>query len=258
MQKGLVSIITPCFNGERFLADTIESVLNQSYTNFEMIIIDDGSTDNTTEIAKEYSLLDSRVKYLHQPNAGSASARNNGIRNAEGQYIVLLDHDDLWNEDFLEKQIGFITKNNAVCVCSSYERINENSKQLGIITKAKPSITVKDMYVRNYVGCLTGVYDCSAYGKVYLNEELKSLRDDYAYWIDIAKTVGTIYGNQEVLAKYRIYEQSCTGDKKRLVIIQYQFYRNYLKLGRIKSIANVITWGCAGIISHRIFLRKGK
>jgi len=248
MNNGLVSIITPCFNGERFIAETIESVLGQNYQNWEMIIIDDGSTDNTPAIVKQYERQDPRIRYIYEPNSGSATARNKGIKDAEGQYIALLDYDDVWYPDFLQNQIGFMKQKNALCVCSSYERMNERSETIGHVTKPKPRIQLKDMYVRNHVGCLTGIYDCSKFGKVYLREELRSLRDDYAYWIDVIKLVGTAYGNPQVLAKYRTYKSSFTGNKLALVEKQYRFYRDHLKLSKAKSIYNIVAWGISGVI----------
>ena len=116
MKDGLVSVITPCYNGAKYLSETIESVINQTYENWEMIIVDDGSKDDSAEIAAGYSQKDPRIKLICQSNAGSAAARNNGISHAEGRYIALLDADDLWHPDFLEKQLSFIKQKKAVCV----------------------------------------------------------------------------------------------------------------------------------------------
>lgn len=104
MKPGLVSIITPCYNGAKYIGETIDSVISQTYPDWEMIIVDDGSKDNSAQIVREYAEKDSRITLVQQENAGSAAARNNGIRRAEGQYIALLDADDLWHPDFLEKQ----------------------------------------------------------------------------------------------------------------------------------------------------------
>ena len=113
-EKELVSIITPMYNGERFVAKTIESVLNQYYKNWEMIIIDDGSKDNSPTIVEEYSKKDKRIQLVRQKNAGSGAARNNGIRRAKGQYICLLDADDTWENNFLEEQIKLIKENKKI------------------------------------------------------------------------------------------------------------------------------------------------
>ena len=247
MIPDLVSIITPCFNGSKFLAQTIESVLAQTYSNWEMLIIDDGSKDNSAEIIKSYADKDSRIKFLQQPNGGSASARNHGIREAQGQYIALLDADDLWKQEFLTEQIFFMKEKNTLCVYSSYERIDENSKECLSPLICKPSVTYKTMLIRDYIGCLTGLYDCSKNGKIYLPEELKSTRDDYAYWLDVVKASGTAYGNQKALAKYRVLKNSTTGNKKKLIKVQYKFYRNYLKLNVFKSLLHTFIWGIAGI-----------
>ena len=130
MKKDLVSIITPVYNGAKYVRETIESVLKQTYTNWEMIIVDDGSKDKSADIVNEYVLRDSRIRLLRQANGGSASARNNGIRNANGQYIALLDADDLWEANFLDSQLTLMRKENAIVVHASYKRINEKSEEI--------------------------------------------------------------------------------------------------------------------------------
>lgn len=247
-KNGLVSVITPCYNGSRFISETIDSVLSQTYSNWEMIIVDDGSTDNSAEIVELYSKKDGRIRLIRQVNGGSAEARNHGIREAQGQYIALLDSDDLWKPEFLSEQIDFMKGKNARCVYSSYERIDENSIECLSPLICKRSVHYKDMLVRNYIGCLTGLYDCSANGKIFLHEELKSLRDDYAYWLDVVKVCGVAYGNQKVLASYRVLRNSTTGRKKKLIKTQYDFYRQYLKLNPIVSLLHTIQWGIAGLI----------
>ena len=248
MTEGLVSIITPCYNGAKYISETIDSVIAQTYTEWEMIIVDDGSKDNSAQIISGYAAKDSRIRLISQENSGSAAARNNGIRNASGQYIALLDADDLWLSEFLEKQISFMREKDVVCVCCSYTRIDENSAEIMRPTIAKDIITVKDMRVMNYIGCLTGLYDTTRHGKIFLREELKSIRDDYAYWYDIVALEDKAYGNPEILAKYRVLSGSTTGNKKKLIKKQYRFYRDYLKEDPITAFFNVIRWGISGLI----------
>lgn len=247
MKPGLVSIITPCYNGAKYIGETIDSVISQTYPDWEMIIVDDGSKDNSAQIVREYAEKDSRITLVQQENAGSAAARNNGIRRAEGQYIALLDADDLWHPDFLEKQIAFMKEKDAVCVFCSYRRIDENSKEIMRPTHSKPVVTKKDMKVMNYIGCLSGLYDTTRHGKVFLKESLKSIRDDYAYWYDIVALEDRAYGNPEILADYRVLSGSTTGNKKKLIKKQYQFYRTYLKENPVTAAINVVRWGLAGI-----------
>ena len=248
MINEFVSIITPCYNGARYISETIDAVIAQSYVNWEMIIVDDGSKDNSAEIINSYAQRDSRIHYIYQQNAGSAAARNNGIGQAKGQYIALLDADDLWYPSFLEKQISFMKEKNAICVSCSYRRINERSEEILRPTIAKKHISTKDMTRRNYIGCLSGLYDTKKYGKIYLHEELKSIRDDYAYWYDIVSLDGVAYGNPEILASYRVLSESTTGNKKKLIKKQYQFYRDYLKINPLKSALNTMIWGVQGVL----------
>lgn len=247
MNLGLVSIITPCYNGEKYIKETIESVIAQTYPKWEMIVVDDGSKDSSVAIVSEYIEKDSRIKLIKQANAGSASARNNGIRRAEGQYIALLDADDLWHPEFLEKQIAFMKEKDAICVFCSYRRIDEQSQEILRPTYAKAVVTQKDMMVMNYIGCLTGLYDVTRHGKIYLKESLRSIRDDYAYWYDIVSLENEAYGNPEILADYRVLRNSTTGNKKKLIGKQYQFYRTYLNEDPLRATWNLIRWGLAGI-----------
>ena len=242
-----VSIITPCYNGAKYIGETIESVLAQDYKDWEMIIVNDGSSDNSHEVVHEYERKDQRIILIDQENGGSANARNHGIRLAKGRYICLLDADDLWYPSFLSQQIAFIKEKRCSVVCSSYEHIDENSRIIGRVDRCLPVIRLKDMYVMNRIGCLSGLYDAGTYGKVYLNEGLKSLRDDYAYWITCVEKSGTAYGNPKVLAKYRVISTSTTGDKKKLVAVQWRFYRSYLHLNPVRSFINLIRWGLSGL-----------
>lgn len=248
--RGLVSIIMPCYNGEKFIKETIESVLAQTYASWELLIIDDGSKDGSVDIIKSYQ-QDQRIKLIQQANAGSAAARNNGIRQSKGQYMALLDSDDLWLPEFLEKQINFIKKKQVVCVCCSYSRIDEDSNDILRPVIAKKVITSKDMQAVDYVGTLTGIYDQSKHGKIYLREELNSLLDDYAFFIDVINLEGVAYGNPEILAKYRVRQGSMTSNKKKLVMKHYSFYRHHLKQNIAQSTVSVIKWGTLGLIKYR-------
>ena len=247
MTDTLVSIITPCYNGEEYVAQTIRSVLAQSYKNWEMILVDDGSTDGSGQIIREFIKQDSRISLLRQENAGSAAARNAGIRAARGRYLALLDADDLWEPDFLEKQLAFMDQTGALCVCCGYLCIDKNGEQVHPPVIPKPVITQKDMLVRNHIGCLTGLYDTAPHGKVYLDESLKSIRDDYAFWLTIVQKGGFARGNPQCLARYRVLESSTTGNKGKLIAKQYRFYRDHLKLSVPKSLLNLTRWGLWGL-----------
>ncbi len=248
MEQGLVSIVTPVYNGEKYVGETIKSVIAQTYTNWEMIIVNDGSRDNSESIIMSFAKDEPRIHYIKQNNGGSASARNNGIRHSKGQYIALLDADDLWEPEFLYSQIQFMNENNAQLVHCSYKRINEFGKEILRPFKAKKEVSIKNMQMTNHIACLTGLYDCSRHGKIYLKEELKSIRDDYAYWLDIIKLTGKSYGNPKVLASYRVMSNSTTGKKQKLIKSQFKFYHDYQGFNVLKSTLYTMYWGVLGMI----------
>lgn len=247
MIDGLVSIITPCYNAERFVAETIESVKGQTYPNWEMIVVDDGSVDRSAAIVEGCAASDGRIRLIRQTNAGTAHARNVAMRVAQGRYIALLDADDLWEPEFLERQLEFMRQSGALCVCSGYRRINERSEEILRPTVPMPVITPEDMRVMNRIGCLTGLYDSAKHGKIMLHEELKSIRDDYAYWYDIVSLEGRACGNPELLARYRVLSGSTTGNKMKLVAKQYGFYRKYLRENVLTALLNTARWGISGV-----------
>lgn len=251
MQKGLVSIITPVYNAERFVHETIESVLAQTYANWEMILIDDGSKDKSAEVIQKYVLRDSRIRLFSQKNGGSASARNNGIRRAEGQYIALLDADDLWDNNFLESQLTLMKENDATLVYASHRRIDEFSKECLGPFMVPEQVDYNSLLKTCSISCLTGLYNTEKFGKVFLREELKSLRDDYVYWLEIIKKCKVAYGNKNVIASYRILSNSATSKKKKTIKPQFLVYYKIEKLGLVRSVYYLIHWAVNGYVKYR-------
>lgn len=251
MERGLVSIITPMYNGEKFVSETIESVLKQTYGNWEMIVIDDGSTDLGRDIVGKYIATEPRITLLSQKNAGSAAARNNGIRHAKGQYIALLDADDTWHNRFLEKQLKLMKEKNALLVYSSHTRIDEHSEEILKPFIVPSKVTYKDLLRNCYISCLTGLYDTSVYGKVYLHEDMNSLRDDYVYWLEIMKKVKVAYGNKEVLADYRMLNSSISRKKQKVIIPQFNVLYKVEKIGLLKSMYYLGSWAVISYFKYR-------
>jgi len=239
------------YNGERFVSQTIESVLNQSYTNWEMIVIDDGSKDKGPDIVNQYALNNDKIKLFSQPNGGSAAARNNGIRRAKGQYIALLDADDTWNPDFLQKQLKLMKDKNALLVYSSHTRIDEHNNECLRPFIVPEKISYHDLLKTCYISCLTGVYDTSQFGKVYLKEDMKSLRDDYVYWLEIMKKVKVAYGNKEIIANYRILSSSLSRNKRKVIIPHFKVLYQVEKLGLIRSLFYLANWAIIGFLKYR-------
>ncbi|MDR2496784.1 MAG: glycosyltransferase family 2 protein [Tannerellaceae bacterium] len=251
MQKGLVSIITPMYNAEKYIADTIKSVLAQTYSQWEMIIVNDGSKDECERIASEFARKDTRIKVFSQQNRGSASARNNGIRRAAGQYIALLDADDLWEPYFLELQLSHMNDKKALLVYGSHKRIDADGRECLIPFIAPSKITYKDLLKTCSISCLTALYDTSDYGKFYLDEKLKSLRDDHLYWLTIIKHTGVAYGNKKIIASYRLLGNSVTSNKKKMIVPQFKVYYKYEKLGLFRSLYYLANWALRGYLKYR-------
>lgn len=229
----LVSIITPSYKSESFISKTIESVLSQSYKNWEMIIVDDVSPDSSNDIIEEYCKKDSRIKLIRlEKNSGPAVARNRAIEKAEGRYIAFLDSDDLWKPNKLETQINYMNTNKLAFTYSSYDLIDEEDNRLGhFITKEK--ISYYSLLKTCDVGCLTAIYDIEQIGKVYMPNILK--RQDYGLWLEILKKIGYTHGMTECLATYRIRKNSVSSNKFKAIYYVWKIYREVEQLSLLKS-----------------------
>jgi len=240
--EDLVSIITPTYNCGNFIAETIESVLKQSYKNWEMIIVDDCSTDNTKEIVNKYVLQDSRIKYyILERNSGAAVARTKAMSLAHGKYMAFLDSDDLWMEDKLEKQLTFMKNNNYNFTCTAYEQINEDGKPLNKIIKTKDKTDYNGVLLSCPVGNSTVMYNVSNLGKFEVPNIRK--RNDDALWLQILKKEKYIYGMKDILAKYRIRSNSISSNKLQLVKYHWILYRDIEKLSVFRSLFHICYWG---------------
>ncbi len=238
----LISIITPTYNCERFIGETIESVLKQSYKNWEMIIVDDCSTDNTYDVVKKYADNDSRIKYyLLEENSGASVARTKAMQLATGDYIAFLDSDDLWISNKLECQLKFMKENNYNFTCTEYEQIDENGKSLNKIIKVKNKTNYNGVLLSCPVGNSTVMYNVSKMGKFQVPNIRK--RNDDALWLQMLKKEEYIYGIKEVLMKYRIRENSISSNKVDLVKYHWYLYRNIEHLSVIRSLFHIGYWG---------------
>lgn len=209
MISGLVSIIMPSWNTGKYIADSINSVINQTYPKWELLIVDDHSTDNTDEIISTYT--DHRIKYFkNEKNYGAALTRNRALREAQGEWIAFLDSDDLWAPQKLENQIRFMKKNNLVFSYHEYEKIDEESKPLNIYVSGPRIVTKRMMYNYGYPGCLTFMYNANAIGLIQIKDIKKN--NDYAILLQICKKADCVLLRKN-LAFYRIRKKSISHDK---------------------------------------------
>jgi len=224
----LVSIITPLFNAEKYIAQTLESVQQQSYTNWEHIIVNDASKDASEEIVKSIAKKDPRVQFVSLPeNKGAAHCRNHATELAQGEYIAFLDSDDLWHPEKLTKQIGFMQAHNCEVSYTSYLHIDEAGEGLHKRVKALAELPYKKQLRNNYIGNLTGVYHASTLGKIAAPPIRK--RQDWAVWLSAIKKSGKpALGLVEDLAYYRVRDGSISSNKLALISHNFKFYRSYL------------------------------
>lgn len=238
----LVSIITPMYNSEAFIVDTINSIIAQTYTNWELLLIDDKSSDKTIEIVNRFIKKQSNIKLLENiVNSGAAITRNKGIMAAKGDYITFLDADDLWKPQKLEKQVAFMQIHNCDVSFSSYEQIDEQGKPLNKLVKALPVLTYKKFLKSNYIGNLTGMYNTATLGKV-MSPNLRK-RQDWLIWLAaVKKSKKPAQGIQESLAYYRIRENSISSNKVNLLKYNYAVYKKGLGFSTIKSIYSMLVF----------------
>jgi len=237
----LVSIITPAYNCAKYISATVISVLKQDYNNWELIIIDDFSTDNTKEIIQEFVEKDKRIKYfLLESNYGTATARNKGIEQANGHYIAFLDSDDLWVENKLSNQIKFMESNTYAFTCTDYEQINEEGQLLNKRIKTKSKTNYNGVLLSCPVGNSTVIYDVSKLGKFKIPNIRK--RNDDALWLQILKKEKYIYGLGEVLMYYRVRHNSISSNKFKLIKYHWKLYRDIERLSIIRSIFHICCW----------------
>jgi teichuronic acid biosynthesis glycosyltransferase TuaG len=233
--NSLISIITPLYNAEKYIAETITSIQNQTYSNWEHIIVNDASNDDSVKIAEAFAAADNRIKIVkNSENKGAAVCRNLATEVATGEYIAFLDADDLWFPEKLERQLQFMLDKNCTVSFTSYQHIDEDSKPIHKRVKALESLSYKKQHSNNYIGNLTGIYKASAVGKILAPNIRK--RQDWAVWLEAIKRSGKpALGLQEDLAYYRVRKGSMSANKMNLIKYNYGFYREHLGHSRIAS-----------------------
>ncbi len=251
---GLVSIICPMYNSADFISETIESVLGQTYGNFEMLIVDDLSTDNSVEIVKQYD--DERIILLsNEKNSGAAESRNNALRHAKGKWMAFLDSDDIWLPDKLEKQLKFMVDNNYHFSFTNYVEIDENSKEIGKRITAPKVVTKHKMNNFCYLGCLTVMYDADFIGLIQIDERIKK-RNDYAIWLKCVKKCNA-YNLPIDLAKYRRHSGSISNvSLKKLLKAHYVLFRVSEKKCRFISFFRVLRNCFYGYLKKKKYVKK--
>lgn len=227
----LVSIITPAYNCRNTIKETYSSVLSQSFSDWEWIIVDDCSTDGSFDYLKELTKNDNRIRVIKaEKNGGTASARNIALRNAKGRYITFLDSDDILDSNYLQSQVEFI-KNNGPLISASYRRKAEHTCTEFHVPE---EVDYKQDLKGNPLSCLTTMYDREIIGDLYFDESYNR-HEDYVFWLTILKRGIVAKGNPEVLATYVIHANSKNSNKVKLVKSMYRVYHESQGFNWLKS-----------------------
>lgn len=220
---GLVSIITPSYNCACYIGETIKSILSQTYKNWELLLVDDCSTDTTDAVVASFG--DPRIRYFkNEKRSGAAVSRNRALREAKGRWIAFIDSDDLWMPTKLEQQIRFMVENGYGVSCTDYIEINKYSRELGIYITAPKHISKWTMYAYCWLGCLTVMYDVQKIGLIQVVDLKKN--NDYAMWLQVCRKENC-HLLKEPLAKYRRREQSISNHSYiSLIKWHYRLFRH--------------------------------
>ena len=238
MKDDLISIIIPVYNAEKFLDETINTVLNQTYKNFELILVNDGSKDKSVDVIKKHN--DKRIKLIdNKNNKGAALSRNDGIRKAKGRYICFLDADDLWNKEKLEKQISFMKEKECAFSFTGYEFANENGIPNGKKVFIQKKLNYKSALKNTTISTITVMIDTKKMDKdlIYMNN-VKS--EDTATWWNILKNGYEAFGLNEILSFYRRSDGTLSSNKIEAIRRIWNLYRNVFKLGFFYSLYNFV------------------
>lgn len=255
METALISIITPSFNSDKFIAETIQSVQNQTYQNWEMIIADDCSTDTTVSIIKQFVKNDNRIRFFQLgKNSGAGIARELALSKAKGDYISFLDADDLWKPLKLEKQLQFLKDNKIHFTFSFYDCIDEEGNSLNKRVEAPKILSYRQLFFCNYVGNLTGIYEVNYFGKIAISSTRK--RQDWIVWLTILKKIKKAKPVPESLAFYRIRDNSLSASKVDLLKHNFAVYRMFHGFNYVSSMFIMIGFLFTQLLIKPRYIKK--
>lgn len=251
----LVSIITPVYNSEKYLFETINSVINQTYLCWELILVDDASTDASIDIIKKFQAQDNRIKLFQlEKNSGTGIARNFALQKAQGRFIAFLDADDLWKPEKLQTQISFLQENKLPFTFSFYEVIDEQGIKLNREVQAPKNLKYWQLHFCNFIGNLTAIYDVNYFGKVPILSIKK--RQDWILWLTILKKIKTATPVPQSLAYYRKRENSVSASKINLLKFNYSVYKNYFIYSTVTALFCMIIFLFFQFVVKPFYIKK--
>ena len=245
----LVTVIMPAYNAEKYIEESIRSVLAQTLTDWELIIVDDASSDGPAEIAQKFAEQDHRIHVKRKlQNRGVAEARNDGICLSRGEFVALLDSDDLWRPDKLERQLALQRERNADIVYSSYALMDESGALCARPFVVKETTSFREMLARNEIGCLTALVRREALGHHSFSSQFA--HEDYVLWMELLRDGCRAYGVTDVLADYRVMRGTRSADKQKSAKNRWRVYREALHLSPVVSAIYFIRYAVSGLLKY--------
>lgn len=247
----LVSIVSPAYNAERFIADSIESVQAQSHKTWEMLVVDDGSQDATREIVLEYASNDRRIRSIFlSENGGPAAARQAALTVAKGRYIAFIDADDLWLPRKLERQLDFMREREAVVSFTAFRRASANLNRVGRLIKVPESLDYSGLLRQTAIATSTVIVDRGKSGPLVMKQ---TYYDDFALWLSILRRGVLAYGLNEDLVRYRVVGNSISRNKIKSAKWVWRTYRSVEGLGRVRSCWCLANYACNAVLKYARF-----
>lgn len=246
----LFSVVTPVWNAAATLRETVASVRAQTFADWELLLVDDASTDDSRPIARALAAADARIRLIERDaNGGAAAARNAAIRAARGRLIAFLDADDRWHREKLARQTAFMAAHGHALVYAAYRRVAPDGRPLGVV---RPPLRVSraGLLKGNVIGCLTAVYDTAVFGRAEMPDIPR--RQDYGLWLALLKAVPHAHGLPEPLADYRVHPASLSGGKLEAARATWALYREVEGLGRPRA-----AWYLAHNLARAALKRAG-
>lgn len=249
MQDGLVSIVVPVYNIRKYITETMDCVRNQTYTNWELLLVEDGSSDDTVDVIEDYleCVGDERIRLLKQPaNMGAAKARNRGVEEASGRYIAYLDADDLWVPEKLQQELNFLHNTGAAFVFTGYEFADEQGKGTGKVVRVPDTLDYKEALKNTTIFTSTVMFDLEKISKeLLMMPEIKS--EDTALWWKILRSGYTAYGLDENLVIYRRPGKSLSSNKLEAIRRIWNLYRKAEGMNVISSAYHFVFWAVRAV-----------
>lgn len=243
-----VSIVMPAYNAADFIAESINSVVMQTFSSWELIIVDDASADSTVSVVSAVAAHEPRIQLIAlSTNSGAAVARNTAINAARGRYICFLDCDDLWFPEKLAVQLQWMSAQRAAFTYTSYERIDPEGRVVGVVGVPE-RVTYAELLKTSVVGCSTAMYDTAHFGKVMM--PIIRMRQDFALWLLLLKHVESGSGIRQVLVQYRLRGESISSNKRKAALYTWRVYRQVEKLSLPRAIWYFSNYAIRGVLRH--------